>query len=283
MKILPVLGNRQIFAAIRVIATETLTSFVNTQFLCIRTMAWDCCLFVWQVFGDTSKTDEYNSLHAFLFGIFYIMETINNTSLIRVAIVDDHKVVVEGFEHLINESGIATVVGKSYSASGCWKMLLEIPVDVLLLDVSLPDGNGMELCPKIKSLYPEIRILMVTSYSELTIIVHSLKNGASGYVIKSAMAEEIIEGISVVASGKQYLCDETDFLIKHRDYNSIILSRRERQLLELIVEGLSNNEIAATMHLGYETIKSYRKNLILKLNAHNTATLVKIAIERKLV
>jgi DNA-binding NarL/FixJ family response regulator len=211
------------------------------------------------------------------------METMNNSSLIRVAIVDDHIMVVEGFEHLINESGIATVVGKSYSAEGCWKMLLDVQADVLLLDVSLPDGDGVKLCPKIKAMYPEIKILMVTSYSELTIIVRSLQDGASGYVLKNAMAEEIIEGIEVVASGKQYLCDEVDFLIKHKDYSAIVLSRRERELLGLIVDGLSNSEIADIMYLGYETIKSYRKNLILKLNAHNTAGLVKIAIEKNLV
>lgn len=211
------------------------------------------------------------------------METMNDISLIRVAIVDDHKVVVEGFEHIINESGIAVVVGKSYSAEGCRKMLSEIEIDVLLLDVSMPDGNGVELCPKIKALYPEVKILMVTSYSELTVIVRSLEDGASGYVLKSAMAEEIIEGISVVMSGKQYLCEEADFLVNHKSYNSVVLSRRERELLKMIVDGLSNSEIADAMNLGYETIKSYRKNLILKLNAHNTAALVKIALERNLV
>jgi DNA-binding NarL/FixJ family response regulator len=124
---------------------------------------------------------------------------------------------------------------------------------------------------------------MLTSYSELTIIMRALENGASGYILKNAMTEEIIEGIRVVASGKQFLCEEVNLLVRHQEGHQVRLSRREQELLRLIVEGHSNSEIAERMFLGYETIKSYRKNLVLKLNAHNTAGLVKIAIEHKLV
>ena len=203
--------------------------------------------------------------------------------MIRVAIVDDHKVVAEGFEHLINDSGKAQVTGKAFSVAGCWELLAKQQADVLLLDVSLPDGNGIDLCPQIKTLYPELKILMLTSYSELSIIMRVLENGATGYILKNAMVEEIIEGIHVVASGKQFLCEEVDMLLKNHQFHPVRLSRREKELLRLIVAGHSNNEIAHDMCLGYETIKSYRKNLILKLNAHNTAQLVKIAIEQKLV
>ena len=206
-----------------------------------------------------------------------------NLQLIRVAIVDDHKVVAEGFERLINESGIAQVTGKAYSAAGCWELLAKRQADVLLLDISLPDGNGIDLCPQIKAQYPNLKILMLTSYSELSIIMRIIKDGASGYILKNAMTEEIIEGIRVVASGEQFLCEEVDMLLKTNRFHPVRLSRREQELLRLIVSGLSNSEIADRMCLGYETIKSYRKNLILKLNVHNTAQLVKIAIEQKLV
>ena len=203
--------------------------------------------------------------------------------MIRVAIVDDHKSVAEGFERLINESGEAQVTGKAYSAAGCWDLLAKEDADVLILDVNLPDGNGMELCPQIKARYPEIKILMLTSYSELTIIMRVLEEGASGYILKNAMAEEIIEGVCVVASGERFLCDEVDMLLKNRANQVVRLSRREQELLRLIVAGQSNSEIAESMCLGYETIKTYRKNLILKLDAHNTAHLVRIALEQKLV
>ena len=203
--------------------------------------------------------------------------------MIRVAIVDDHKVVAEGFEHLINDSGMVQVTGKAYSAAGCWELLAKQQTDVLLLDISLPDGNGIDLCPQIKAQYPHLKILMLTSYSELSIIMRVLEDGASGYILKNATAEEIIEGIRVVASGEQFLCEEVAILLRNSRFNPVRLSRREQELLRLIVAGHSNNAIADSMCLGYETIKSYRKNLILKLNVHNTAQLVKIAIEQKLV
>jgi DNA-binding NarL/FixJ family response regulator len=208
--------------------------------------------------------------------------TINNTQL-KIAIVDDHKVVADGFERLVNESDMAQVVGKVHSAADCMRMLAGEQVDVLLLDISLPDGNGVDLCLQIKAKYPALKILMLTSYSEMTIIIRALENGASGYILKNAMTEEILEGIRVVASGEQFLCEEVDMLMKKKENHPIRLSRREQELLRLIVEGRSNSEIAESMCLGYETIKSYRKNLILKLNAHNTAALVKMAIEQKLV
>jgi DNA-binding NarL/FixJ family response regulator len=202
---------------------------------------------------------------------------------IEVQIVDDHQVVVEGLERIIDESGIASVTGKAYSAAGCWQMLAGHQAGVLLLDVGLPDANGTHLCGEIKKRYPSIQILMLTSYAEHAVITLALENGASGYVLKNAMSEEILEGIKTVASGKRFLCEEVDLLLKTKRDNTAILTRQEHTLLKLIADGRSNAEIAAQMCLGYETIKSYRKNLIQKLGAHNTALLVKIALEQKLI
>jgi len=209
--------------------------------------------------------------------------SILNSQLIKVAIVEDHKVVAEGFEYLINDSGIAQVIGKAYSAAGCYELLAKKPVDVLLLDISLPDGNGIDICIRVKTQYPNLKILMLTSYSEQSIIMRALENGASGYILKNAMAEEIIEGIRTVVSGERFLCEEVNILLKKSENSLVRLSRREQELLRLIVAGYSNSEIAGNMYLGYETIKSYRKNLMLKLNAHNTAQLLKIAEDQKLV
>jgi DNA-binding NarL/FixJ family response regulator len=206
-----------------------------------------------------------------------------NSQLIRVAIIEDHKVVADGLERIINSSEIATVVGKAYSIAECYTLLEQHEVDLLLLDISLPDGSGIELCQPLKEKYPNVKILMLTIHAELSIIMRALEAGASGYILKNATTEEVLEGIRAVASGKQFLCNEVDTLLKESDNEPVRLSRREQELLRLIVAGLSNSEIAEKMFLGYETIKSYRKNLILKLNAHNTAQLVKMAIEQQLV
>jgi len=203
--------------------------------------------------------------------------------MISVSIVDDHQIVIDGLEKIITESGIARLVDKSYTVAGCWKMLKQIQPEVLMLDVGLPDGSGIDLCPQIKVKYPAINILILTSYSEYAVISHVLNNGASGYVLKNSMPEEIIEGIHTVASGKQFLCEEVDILLKKGEKHKIELTRREFELLRLIIDGYTSTEIADKMYLGYETIRSYRKNLHLKLGAHNTAELAKIALNMKLV
>jgi DNA-binding NarL/FixJ family response regulator len=206
-----------------------------------------------------------------------------NFQRIRVAIVDDHTVVAEGFERLINESGVAGVTGKAYSVSGCMKLLAQSEIDVLLLDVSLPDGNGIVLLPKIKAQYPDIKVIILTSHNEIPVIMQAIDNGASGFIMKNATAEVIVEGISTVASGKRFLCEETERLLEKRDNQTVVLSRREQELLRLIVAGKSGLEIADSMCLGYETIKSYRKRLMLKLNVTNAVDLVRIAMEQGLV
>ena len=206
-----------------------------------------------------------------------------NFRLIRVAIVDDHTAVAEGFEHLINESGVAGVIGKAYSAAGCMKLLAQSETDVLLLDVSLPDGNGIDLFLQIKMLYPDLKVLILSSHSEPSMIRRASDSGVSGYIMKNSTAAVIIEGIRTVASGERFLCEETKRALQQRDCQTLLLSRREQELLRLIVAGKSNSKIADSMCLGYETIKSYRKRLILKLDVSNTAELVRMALERKLV
>lgn len=206
-----------------------------------------------------------------------------NAQFSRIAIVDDHQIVIDGLEKIITESGVAQLVGKARSVAGCWELLKNGPPDVLMLDVGLPDGNGMDLCPLLKAKYPAMNIVMLTSYAEYAVISHVLNNGASGYILKNALPEEIIEGIQTVASGRQFLCEETNQVLKKERNNQVTLTRQERELLKLLAAGYTSREISEKMYLGYETIRSYRKNLQTKLNVHNTAQLVRIALEQKLM
>jgi DNA-binding NarL/FixJ family response regulator len=209
--------------------------------------------------------------------------SIPNSQLIKVSIVDDHQIVIDGLEKIITESGVAHLMDKTHNVAGCWKMLNAGQPDVLMLDVGLPDGSSMDLCPQIKAKYPVVNILMLTNYADYAVISHVLNNGASGYILKNAMPEEIVEGIRTVAAGKRFLCEEVDILLKKEGKNRIELTRRERELLRLIIEGYTSTEIADKMYLGYETIRSYRKNLHLKLGVHNTAELTKITLNNKLL
>ena len=211
------------------------------------------------------------------------MDSENLKMMINVAIVDDHRVVAEGIEQIINKSEIAQCIGKVYSVKDCWEMLCDVQPDVLLLDIGLPDGSGLDLCPLIKEKYPSVHILMLTSYAEYSGIKHVMNNGASGYTLKNADSEEIVEGIRQVAAGKQFLCEEVNVLLHQKAPDRVELSRRERQLLKYLVEGMTSAQIANEMCLGYETIRTYRKNLIVKLGVPNTAALTKLALEEKMV
>jgi DNA-binding NarL/FixJ family response regulator len=206
-----------------------------------------------------------------------------NSQLIHVAVVDDHKIIADGLERLIDESGTACVIGKAYSVAGCMELLKNKQPEVLMLDISMPDGNGIDLCLKIKKEYPQVKVLMLTSYGELATITRALDAGADGYVLKNSLPEELLEGIHAVASGGRFLCEEVNVRLSKKEDNRMELTRREMELLRLIAEGLTLPELADKMCLGVETIRSYRKTLNLKLNAHNTAQLVQNAKALQLV
>lgn len=201
----------------------------------------------------------------------------------QVVIVDDHRVLVEGLRKLIDESGAAQVRSVAYCAADCRALLAFEHPDVLMLDINLPDANGVELCRELKSLYPALKILALTTYGEYSVVRQMLENGALGYVLKNAMPEELLEGIRTVHLGERFLCHEVDVLLKKQSDTTVWLTARERELLKLIVDGYTNPEIADKIFLSPETIKGYRKNLLLKLGAKNTAALVKMALEQKLV
>jgi len=203
--------------------------------------------------------------------------------MIKVSIVDDHTILVDGLKKLINDSGIAVVESVSGDAAACRSALgFRLP-DVLMLDISLPDANGIDLCKELKETYPALNILALSSYNEYAVVRQMLENGASGYVIKNAMPREIMEGIKTVAAGERVLCHEVDLLLKKQSDLTVWLSNRERELLELVADGYTNAEIADRIFLSPETIRGYRKNLLIKLGAKNTAMMVKMAIEQRLI
>lgn len=203
--------------------------------------------------------------------------------MIKVVIVDDHKILTDGLRNLIEDSGMATVVGIAHSATECRNSISFWKPDVLLLDVGLPDISGVDFCKEIKTQHAHIKVLALTTHNEYSIVRQMLQNGASGYLIKNAMTEEVLAGIQAVADGETFLCDEINILMNRPKEPHIWLSQREREMLKLVAEGLTNGEIADRIFLSPETIKSYRKNLLLKLDAKNTAVLVRIAIEKKLI
>jgi len=196
-----------------------------------------------------------------------------------ILIVDDHPIVAEGLQKLILANGLASNCVAVYSSQECQKTLKIFNPDLVLLDYHLPDGNGIDLCKIIKHENEKIKVLVVSSFREQSIVKLMIDNGASGYVLKNASEEEIIDAIKTVLAGKKYMCDESQEIIERRDSQTIV-TEREIEVLKLIADGLTNAEIAEKLFLSPLTVDRHRKNIIIKLNAKNTASLINIAIHK---
>lgn len=203
--------------------------------------------------------------------------------MIKVVIVDDYPVIIEGIKKLIDSSKDMELAGTALCATDCKKMLECISPNVVLLDVNLPDINGVDLCKYIREKYPTIYIIAFAELKELFYIQKMMQDGAHGCLVKNASPSDILEGIRTVASGKPLLDKKVAGLISLYENSKSILTARERDILYLIMEGHTNKEIAERLFLGVETVNSYRKNLLLKLGVKNTAAMVKLAIAEKLV
>ena len=204
--------------------------------------------------------------------------------MITVMIVDDHPIVTDGIKHLIDSQSDMEVAGTATCGEECKEMLNTNVPDILLLDINLPDINGLELCKCIHEQHPEMKIIALTGFKELFYVQKMLQNGANGYLLKNALPEEITDGIRKVYQGDKYFSEEINMTFSSRkEKGKLFLTIRETELLAFIIEGYTNKEIAKKMFLGIETINSYRKNLLLKLEVKNTAAMVKKAIEQKLV
>lgn len=205
--------------------------------------------------------------------------------MIKIAISDDHKVVTQSLDTLLSKSGDFEVIAHAANNAECEAMLdRNSDIDVLLLDVGLPDGNSLDYLETWKDRYPGVRILVLSTYAEAAVINRALSSGADGYVLKTCDSDELQEGIRSVMKGEQYVCKEAVRILRaHPQLDVIELTPREREVLKLIVEGYSIKMIADRLCLGFETVHSYYKYLKLKLGVPNTAALVRVAMEQRLV
>lgn len=202
--------------------------------------------------------------------------------MINVFITEDHPIVVDGIVNLINATDDIRIVGTALNADSCLHCIGNLAPNILLLDINLPDRNGIELCKVLHEIYPFIRIIALTGFKEFYYMQQMINNGASGYLLKNALPDEITEAIRSVYKGNTYFCNEVQEKLPI-SRERLFLTPRELDLLRLVVEGYTNKEIAAKLFLGVETVNSYRKNLLLKLGVKNTAAMVKLAILEKLV
>jgi len=204
---------------------------------------------------------------------------------IKLMIVDDHPMVLEGMKALLTNFDYMIVAATATNAFEAMDKLKSEAVDIVIADINLPEVSGIELTARIKKEYPGIKVLAMSTFKERSYISQMIKNGASGYLVKSASKEEIEAAIQSANEGKLYLSLDINSIDLNSEVASDVpaVSRREKEVLQLIVDGLTNPQIAEKLFISLHTVDSHRKNLLAKFNVNNTASLIRVAIKNNLV
>jgi len=204
-----------------------------------------------------------------------------------ILIVEDHPIVSESLARIITDSDLN--VQCLYAPNGAKGLayLNGNPIDLVLLDINLPDMNGIEFCKVAKLRFPKVKILAITTIAQRHVVEKMLDQGADGFILKTSDIEDIIGGIRQVLNGKPgYLGKGVKDLIKGNSQDNTdnpMITKRESEILKLIADGQTNQEIANHLFISTFTVDSHRKNLLLKFNAKNTATLIKTVITKGII
>ncbi len=214
-------------------------------------------------------------------------------SIINYIIADDHKIFREGLKYAISDDPKLLLVGEAENGKVLLKLLEKKKADVILLDIKMPEMDGIETTICLHETYPHIKILMLTSFDDEHFIIHLLEHGANGYLLKNAEPDEIKKAIHTVYNNDYYfnhLVSKTMLKSITKDQNgnaklknTVNLNERELEVLKLVCQEMTNTEIAAEIFLSPRTIEGIRKTLIEKIGVRNTAGLVLYAIKNGII
>jgi DNA-binding NarL/FixJ family response regulator len=203
---------------------------------------------------------------------------------IRVFLVDDHALMCEGLRALLSYYSDVEVVGDVRDGAQAIAQVGQLRPDVVLMDIAMPGMNGIDATRVICEKYPDTRVLIVTQHDDRQYVVPLLQAGASGYILKRALGSDLVSALRAVARGETYLHpDVSAALVEEVRYPTESLTPREQEILEHIVRGETNSQIADNLSLSVKTVEWHRSNLMSKLDAHNAAELVRIALQYGLV
>jgi len=210
--------------------------------------------------------------------------------MIEILIADDHAIVRAGLKQCVNDTKDIIVKDEANDGEEALKKALQNDYDVILLDITMPGRNGLDIIKEVKNQKPKVKILVLTIHPEEQYAMRVLKAGASGYLTKESAPQELISAIRKVASGGRYisssLADKLVFEIgakKENDNNYQSLSDREYQVMCMTAAGAKLNNIAEELSIDVKTVSSYRSRILRKLNLANTAELIRFAIDNQLV
>ncbi len=209
---------------------------------------------------------------------------------IKVLLVDDHIIIRDGIRFMLRKEPDISVVAEANNGVEAIDYLENNTnnVDVVLLDINMPELNGIDAAEIITKRFKNIKILALTMHAEESYIISMLKAGSLGYILKESSKEDLVVAIKTIALGNKYYSNEVSVtminsLMKEDKPKKIEISKREEEVLKLIVDGLTNVEIATELNISNRTVETHRRNILHKLDVRNTAELVRYAIEHDLI
>ena len=198
--------------------------------------------------------------------------------IIKILLVDDHTLVIEGMKALLERMPYIEIAGTAGNAFDAIALLKNTGADIAFVDINLPDISGIELCSKIRKEFPSTQVIALSTFKQRSFVTQMIGNGAAGYLVKSADREEIETAIQSVLAGKMYFSNEIGNVpASTNEDEAPTLTKREKEIMQLIAEGMTSSEIAAKLFLSTYTVDTHRKNLLTKFEVNNTALLIKMA------
>ena len=208
---------------------------------------------------------------------------------LKTLLADDHEVILDGLKAMLEGEELVELVGAVTSGREVMQHLSFNPdLDLIILDINMPDMDGIEVTEKVKADYPETRILILSMHSRSEFIKKLLNSGADGYILKNSGREELLGAIQQIADGRQYFGSEIIRKGFAHSYHlggetNVELSEREKDVIREIASGLNTREVADKLGISTHTVDSHRKNVVTKINARNTADIVRYAIKRGII
>ncbi|SMB88611.1 two component transcriptional regulator, LuxR family [Thermanaeromonas toyohensis ToBE] len=212
---------------------------------------------------------------------------------IKVMLVEDHAIVREGLKALLASEKDIEVVGEAGSSREALQVAIRARPEVVIMDLRLPDRSGIEVTRALKEAFPDIKVVILSMYDEEELVIRALKSGATGYVLKRAGVTELLRAIRTVSSGEAYLDSaiarrvveglQKGISLEQRAGMGPELTPREEEILRLVAQGLTNQEIAQRLFISIKTVQAHRANLMKKLGVHDRVDLVKYALKKGLL